>query len=176
MKLLQINKKYLDTSFCFPTVHLDLVQVGSWFCFFYWDSCHKCVYYHLIQVKYQDLIQSIAMINLIPWCSLGAVYFHCFFEAILVCSITIFYITHLQVDVLISGMCVYLRVWDCFIVHSGAWENLIFQCSTATVSSSSPYKQTHSCLQMKTNIDGIKLGKEYLISELNVWIKLGLSL
>lgn len=44
------------------------------------------------------------------------------------------------------------------------------------VSSCSPCKQTQPCLQMKTNIDEIKLGKEYLISELNVWIKLGLSL
>lgn len=37
------------------------------------------------------------------------------------------------------------------------------------------YTNKHTpCLQMETNIDEIKLGREYLISELHVWIKLGL--
>lgn len=54
----------------------------------------------------------------------------------------------------------------CFIVH-------IHTETSTMVSSCSSYKQTYPCLQMKTNIDEIKLGREYLISELHVWIKLG---
>lgn len=50
--------------------------------------------------------------------------------------------------------------------------HFVFQHTATMVSSCSSHKQTH-CLQMKTNIDKIQLGKEYLISELNVWIKLG---
>lgn len=34
-------------------------------------------------------------------------------------------------------------------------------------------KQTYLCVQMKTNIDEIKLAREYWIYELNVWIRLG---
>lgn len=66
--------------------------------------------------------------------------------------------------------CVCLSLSLSTFVHK---RHLIFHSTTTMVSSCSPYKQTHPCLQMKTNIDEIKLGKEYLISELNVWIKLG---
>lgn len=69
-----------------------------------------------------------------------------------------------------AWVCVCLAVSLSTFVHK---RRLIFQCTTTMFSSCSPYKQTHPCLQMKTNIDEIKLGKEYLISELNVWIKLG---
>lgn len=34
-------------------------------------------------------------------------------------------------------------------------------------------KQTYLCVQMKTNIDEIKLAREYWIYDLNVWIRLG---
>lgn len=81
-----------------------------------------------------------------------------------------------EAKVLVSRICVCLCVRVCLSVSLSTFMQkryLIFYCTSTMVSSCSPYKQTHHCLQMKTNIDEIKLGKEYLISELNVWIKLG---
>lgn len=74
--------------------------------------------------------------------------------------------------------CVFACVWVCVCLSGSVstlmhQRHLIYQCTTAMVSFCSPYKQTCPCLQMKTNIDEIKLEKEYLISELNIWIKLG---
>lgn len=71
---------------------------------------------------------------------------------------------------LCTCVCVCLSVLLSTMVHQ---QYLIFHCTSTIASSSSRYKQTQPCLQMKINIDEIKLGKEYLISELNVWIKLG---
>ena len=99
------------------------------------------------------------------------------------------YITHLEADFLVSiyvfacvcvcvcvCVCMCVRACVCLAVSLSIFmhqRHLIFQRTTTTmVSSCSPYKQTYPCLQMKTNIDEIKLGEEYLISELNVWIKL----
>lgn len=131
-----------------------------------------------------DLVHSLSILSLL--CSLVCIIV-CVFPvavdllwALLVvldfhCISSLSYITHLEVDVLVSSMCVCLCVSVCVLVCFGLStlmhkRYLIFQCTTTMVSS---YKQTHPCLQMKTNIDEIKLGKEYLISELNAWIKLG---
>lgn len=83
------------------------------------------------------------------------------------------YITYLEAEALVSSVCVCLCVCVCpfHCLHS-CKRDILFSFSP-WFPSCSPHKQTHACLQMKTNIDEIKLEKEYLISELNVWIKLG---
>lgn len=71
----------------------------------------------------------------------------------------------------------YDMIWP-LLLNSSFQSYITYLEATVLVSSTMvPYcsseKQTYLCLQMKTNIDEIKLAREYWIYELNVWIRLG---